>query len=170
MKAALAAGLYALMDITSATSSAATKPRTTTYDLWAGALVNTTGVQGVRGSFVVPKVAKTSIAQIAIGIDGFNCESPCCNDYPTGFLAGVGWQETEANGPLEYYGYHQQDGYLTSPEMYNSTEFAVGPGDRIGVEIVALSTSEVSLLMFNVRSGSYISKTYIVNTLCLNSV
>ena len=43
--------------------------------LWAGVISNTTDIYSVRGKFEVPQVGKQANAQIAIGLDGFYCES-----------------------------------------------------------------------------------------------
>lgn len=114
---------------------------------WAGAVIETTGVQSVTGTFVVPVPSTDGSGAGWVGIDG--------NDCYTGILqAGVNWYKDGSN--VTYVAWYEW--YPASMEYW--TDFVVDGGDSIKVTVTAESTRSGVALVENLTKKTNISHTF----------
>lgn len=111
---------------------------------WAGAVIETTGVQSVTGTFVAPVPSTDGSGTAWVGIDG--------NDCYTGILqTGINWYKTGSN--VSYVAWYEW--YPASMQYWS--DFAIGQGDTIRVTVTASSTRTGTALLENLSRQTSIS-------------
>lgn len=114
---------------------------------WAGAVIETTGVQSVTGTFTVPVPSTDGSGAGWVGIDG--------NDCYTGILqTGVNWYRDGAN--VTYVAWYEW--FPASMEYW--TGFAVDGGDVIRATVTADGTRSGVALVENLTKGTNISHAF----------
>lgn len=115
---------------------------------WAGAVMETTGVQSVTGTFVVPAPTTNGSGAAWVGIDG--------NDCYTGILqAGIDW--TKAGNVTSYTAWYEW--YPASMEYW--TDFAIEAGDTIRVTVTTSSTRSGTAVLENLTRGGGASVSHV---------
>ncbi|KAH8705534.1 putative aspergillopepsin-2 precursor [Talaromyces proteolyticus] len=132
---------------------------TLSFNNWAGAILESSGVTSVVGTFTIPQPqlpsgadSSTSYCGCAwLGIDG---DSDVC---PNGGLlqAGTAWC-IQGNTPSFYAWYE----WWPAQEMITFDNFDVTAGDEITVTITATSTSTGYALLENVSQGTSVRHTW----------
>lgn len=114
---------------------------------WAGAVIETTGVQSVTGTFVAPVPTTNGSGAAWVGIDG--------NDCYTGILqSGINWTKAGAN--VTYVAWYEW--FPASMEYW--TGFGIEGGDAIRVTVTATSLRSGTALLENLTQGTSISHTF----------
>ncbi|KAJ4406484.1 hypothetical protein N0V82_010119 [Gnomoniopsis sp. IMI 355080] len=117
---------------------------------WAGAVVETTGVEAVTGTFVVPFASTEGSGAAWVGIDG--------NDCYTGILqAGIDWTKS-SSGNVTYTGWYEW--WPSSMEYWSASELPVAAGDSIRVTVTATSTTSGVAAVENLTQDRAINHTF----------
>lgn len=137
-----------LQKIDSSTGTSAAEAADHVYETnWAGAVIETTGVQSVTGTFVVPVPTTNGSGAAWVGIDG--------NDCYTGILqSGINW--TKSGSKVTYVAWYEW--YPASMEYW--TDFAVDGGDTIKVTVTATSTRSGTAVLENLTQDTSISHNF----------
>lgn len=117
---------------------------------WAGAVIETTGVEAVTGTFVVPIPTTEGSGAAWVGIDG--------NDCYTGILqAGIDWAKS-SSGNVTYTGWYEW--WPSSMEYWSASELPVAAGDSIRVTVTATSTTSGVAAVENLTQDRSINHTF----------
>lgn len=134
------------------TNLATTQDATTEYydTNWAGAVIETTGVQSVTGTFNVPVPSTEGSGAAWVGIDG--------NDCYTGILqAGIDWTKA-SSGTVTYTGWYEW--WPSSMEFWSASDLPVAAGDSIRVTVTATSTTSGVAAVENLTQNRAINHTF----------
>lgn len=132
---------------------------TDTSTTWGGAVLQSTDVTSVTGTFTIPSVSapsggdpSTSYCGSAwVGIDGVS--NICVNG---GLMqAGISW--CVQNGAATYTPWSE---YFPAEAQINFDNFPVAVGDQIQVTITATSTISGSAVLENVASGASVTRNW----------
>lgn len=117
---------------------------------WAGAVIETTGVTVVTGTFVAPIPTTEGSGAAWVGIDG--------NDCYTGILqAGIDWTKS-SSGNITYTGWYEW--WPSSMEYWSASELPVAAGDSIRVTVTATSTTSGVAAVENLTQDRTINHTF----------
>ncbi|KAJ4392252.1 hypothetical protein N0V93_005877 [Gnomoniopsis smithogilvyi] len=117
---------------------------------WAGAVVETTGVKVVTGTFEAPVPSTEGSGAAWVGIDG--------NDCYTGILqAGIDWTKS-SSGSVTYTGWYEW--WPSSMEYWSASELPVAAGDSIRVTVTATSTTSGVAAVENLTQDRAINHTF----------
>lgn len=114
---------------------------------WAGAVIETTGVEVVTGTFVAPVPSSDGSGAAWVGIDG--------NDCYTGILqAGIDW--TKSSSGVTYTAWYEW--WPSSMEYWS--DFSIEAGDTIKVTVTATSTTSGVAVLENLTQDTAINNTF----------
>ncbi len=114
-------------------------------DNWAGAVLVTTGVKSVTGTFTVPSIKSDGSGAAWVGIDGDTCQSAILQ-------TGIQW--TTSGGSTAYSAW-----YEWYPDYsYDFSGLTINEGDSITVTVTASSKTGGKATVLNNSSGK--SKTH----------
>ncbi|KUJ22171.1 concanavalin A-like lectin/glucanase [Mollisia scopiformis] len=119
------------------------------YDTnWAGAVIETTGVTSVTGTFTVPSPSTPGEGVAWVGIDGNNC-------YTAILKTGVIWTRASGSTTTTYQGWYEW--FPAGMSYWTTSSFPIKAGDVMTATVHATSLTSGTATLANKSTGKSIS-------------